>query len=242
LEGHEWKTIPWVLDPESKTSTDHLQDILSDVPGLMEDATNVQDTLQKLGEIESQHQRLSESILIHLAELYQWRTAWQCANPGACHEVLAASGSPVSTQILSPTALYYSGLTAANEIRHYNAILLLLLSLRDQILGPSSNASITALSPPVDIDYWPLYPPGAAPNPQAVAIEICRSVEYHLVDSQNAGALFLLFPLRIAFTTFDPRSREQIWVSEVMRGIANLSGFGIGHGLSGGDEVVAADS
>jgi hypothetical protein len=241
LERHEWKTIPWALDPESKTSTHHIQDILCDIPGLMEDATNVQGSSQEPSEIASRHQRLSENILIHLNALYEWRTASQCANPGACHEVLAASSSPVQTQILSPTALHYSSLTAANEITLYNAILLLLLRLRYQILGPSSNAPITALHLPLHIDYGPLYPPGAAPNPRAVAMEICRRVEYNLLDSQNAGAFLLLFPLRLAFTTFDPGSRERIWVSDVMRGIANSSGFGIGHGLSG-NEVVAPDS
>jgi hypothetical protein len=40
---------------------------------------------------------------------------------------------------------------------------------------------------------------------------------------------------------FEPGSKEQIWVSDVMRGIADSSGFGIGHGLSG-DEAVRTNS
>jgi hypothetical protein len=44
-----------------------------------------------------------------------------------------------------------------------------------------------------------LYFPGEARNAQEVAIEICKSVDFHLLDHQSsAGAFFLLFPLHVS--------------------------------------------
>ncbi|KAL7758766.1 hypothetical protein ACKLNR_011193 [Fusarium oxysporum f. sp. zingiberi] len=43
LEQDEWKHIPWALQPMSKTIGDFLQDILCDIPGMMEDVDNLFD-------------------------------------------------------------------------------------------------------------------------------------------------------------------------------------------------------
>ena len=45
LEQDEWKHIPWALQPMSKTIGDFLQDILCDIPGMMEDLDNLSDAL-----------------------------------------------------------------------------------------------------------------------------------------------------------------------------------------------------
>jgi hypothetical protein len=105
-----------------KDSMHHLQDILCDIPGLIEDATKIQGSALEPSNLASQYESISENILIHLGELYKWRSAWQRANPSACHEAPTAFDSPADTQILFPTVLCYSTLTAANEITLYNAI------------------------------------------------------------------------------------------------------------------------
>jgi hypothetical protein len=156
--------------------------------------------------------------------------------PDSCYEISATSNDAPGFDPLFPSVLHHSSLTAANEITLYNSILLLPLKLGTQILGPFFDASLPAVDLPVDIEYGLFHAPGSAPSAEAIATEICRSVEYHLLDSQNsAGAFFLLFPLNVAFSTFVLGSREAMWVADVMRGIADSSGFGIGHGLSGSE-------
>jgi hypothetical protein len=231
LEHPDWKIIPWAPDPESKTSEIYLLDQLCDIPGLFEDATNLnlpdQDEEQRIAD----HQSLSRNILVHLRILYEWRFTWQQQNPDSCFEVKASSPDE---QPLFPTALHYSTLPLANEIAIYNAILLLLLRLGSQIIGPTFDASIPSLHLPKELSYYPLYPPGSAASSQAVATEICRSIEYYLLDAAgSAGAFFLLFPMSLAYRTFKPGSREARWLSEVMRNIADKSGFEISRNISG---------
>lgn len=68
---------------------------------------------------------------------------------------------------------------------------------------------------------------------QDVAIEICKSVHYRLLDQHSsAGPFYLLFPLRTAYQAFAPASREAAWLQAMMRHIANLSGFEISRKLS----------
>jgi len=122
---------------------------------------------------------------------------------------------------LVPTFLHYTSLSLANEITICNAIPLLLLRLGSQIIGSCFDPSIPSLNLPKALNYNPLYPAGSAPNAQAVAIEICRSIEYHLLDAAcSAGAFFLLFPISLAYRTFDPTSREARWLTIIMKSIA----------------------
>jgi hypothetical protein len=65
--------VPWALDPHLKTSLYCIQDILCDVPGPLEYATNLQNTDRDPNELMSTHQSLSQDILKHLCGLYDWR-------------------------------------------------------------------------------------------------------------------------------------------------------------------------
>jgi hypothetical protein len=67
----------------------------------------------------------------------------------------------------------------------------------------------------------------------AVATEICRSVEYHLDCGNSAGAFYLVFPLRLAWQTFEDGTREKKWCEAVMGRIADRSGWEVGRGLTG---------
>jgi hypothetical protein len=238
LEHPDWKTIPWAADVGSKTMGLLLHDILCDVPGLLEDAITLQRSKggdQKL----SLHRELSTKILVHLRTLYEWRASWQQQNPSSCHEVPT---SFLDSQSLFPMVFYYSDLSAANEICFYNAILLLLLNLGSKVIGLSFDHSLPSLHLPRDLDFSPLYAPGLALNADAVATEICRSVEYHLLHTASSvAAFFLLFPLRLAYETFKTTSDESQWLSGMMKNIADMSGFEIGRTL-GRKEVVLTSS
>lgn len=210
----------------------------------MQDASDLQNPTLSPDQLLPLYQSLSRNIEAHLAELYAWRMSWEQANPHACHEVpnLSPQQNP-----LFPSILHFSDLSAANEITFYNSILLLLYQLGFQIIGPSSfNPNSPSLLPksgtlpdqPPILSSNPLCLPGHAPSAQAIATEICRSAEYHLLEEQgNAGAFFLLFPLRLAYQTFEDGAREKIWLEGLMTRVAELSGWEIGRYI-GGDAVV----
>ncbi|PVH85150.1 hypothetical protein DL98DRAFT_651045 [Cadophora sp. DSE1049] len=231
LEDPDWKHIPWALDPDSKSSLHYLHDQLCDIPGLVEDTANLQIMPLDSDNRTYQYLILSQKISIQLRTIYEWRASWAQQNPDSWHEI--PSSNPLHEQI-SPTVFRFKDLIIANEVTFYNALLLLLHRLGNQVIGHSFDASIPALDLPADIDYGPLYAPGLAPNIQAIGMEICRSVEYHLVEERvNAGAFFLLFPLTVAYQVYEPGSREATWLRGVMNKIADSSGFEIGRHIWG---------
>lgn len=220
LERPEWKTIPWALDPSSKDSTSYLLDILCDMPGLMEDAEFLRST-QSMEELGRKHKLLSSNILSHLRTLSRWRHAWGNQNPNACYETPTTD----NTSLFS-TVLYYNSIGLANDITTYNAVLLLLQRLGSQVIGPTFDPSIPATHLPTHTDQTPL-------DPQAIATEICRSAEYHLLPIwKNTGSFSLLFPLRVAYTAFNVESKEAGWLRLLMKKIADSSGLEISRGLS----------
>ncbi|KFY42438.1 hypothetical protein V495_04523 [Pseudogymnoascus sp. VKM F-4514 (FW-929)] len=228
LSSTDWKTVPWAQEPESKTSISYLHDILSDVPGLMENA----DTIQ-FSDIASEVSLSCRDLVLHqLASLwttlYEWRVSWQLQNPASSWE------APSTTdQNPFPTAFHFSSLIHANAITLYNATLLLLFKIGFQVLGPSFNPLYYSLHLPHGIDYGPHIPPTLTLNTRAIAIEICKSVEYHFQEERRGGGtLFLLFPLRLAWQTFEQSSVEAAWIQGVMEMIADSTAIEISRGLT----------
>lgn len=240
LERHEWKTVPWALDPDSKLHTLYLHDILCDIPGLTEDG----EALKRAGLLPEQrkirHELLSNNIVLHLQQLYDWRIKWDQLNPDACYETWSQedySQSPeieVHSEPLFPTVFHFTSLEQANEINSYNAVLLLLLRLGSQVIGSSFDTSYFSSNAPPTCTNSPLYPPGTAPSATAVATEICRSVEYHLNCDNSAGPFYMVFPLRVAWSNFEDGTREKKWCESVTGLIADCSGWEVGRGLTGG--------
>lgn len=159
--------------------------------------------------------------------IYEWRMSWQLQNPDSSWEVPSTiKDSPF------PQVLGFSSLNHANEISLYNAILLLLFRIGFQVVGPSFTPTFTA-PPLLDIDYHPHIPPGLILDTRAVAIEICKSIEYHLHEDRRRGGTFLLlFPLRLAWQTFEPSTTEAIWIHGIMELIADSTAIGISRGLT----------
>ncbi|KAF4634709.1 hypothetical protein G7Y89_g3393 [Cudoniella acicularis] len=221
LERAEWKRIPWVGSTELRAAAGELHNMLCDMPGLLEDVERLQSPELDFTCRELLYRDLCENLLNHLNSLHRWRWEWESNNPNACYEVISDS-TPFQT------VLYFSSLAPANEITFYNAMLLLLLKLGLQILELDFNASPSNPLHTRDRSKNPLYLPTQAPNPAAIATEICRSVEYHLLNHHSsAGAFCLLFPLRMAYQTFQSTSRESKWLESVMVRVADLSGFEI---------------
>ncbi|KAF5690513.1 endoglucanase EG-II [Fusarium denticulatum] len=77
LEQDEWKHIPWALQPMSKTIGDYLQDILCDIPGMMEDVDNLFDANSCPVSIKS----ISQKLQAYFEKLNFLRISWNWVNP-----------------------------------------------------------------------------------------------------------------------------------------------------------------
>lgn len=122
----------------------------------------------------------------------------------------------------------------------YNAILLLLCRLGCEVISNTFNPNSLSLLPLsyAVLSTTHLYLPGHAPSQQAIATEICRSADYHLLEKQSgAGTFCVLFPLRVAYQEFDDGAREKVWLERLMKRIAELSGWEIGRNI-GNDAAV----
>ncbi|KAH6723570.1 hypothetical protein BKA61DRAFT_648690 [Leptodontidium sp. MPI-SDFR-AT-0119] len=232
LEHEDWKTVPYELDPGAKTSLNYLHDILCDVPGLVEDVGALKELAQAQGLVDGDADavrrkrqlelELSQKVLMELKMLYEWRAAWAMENQGGWWEVPSPSS-------IFPTVIHFKSLMIANGVTIYNAILILLRWIGYQVIGPTFDPAGVYIDVPEGIEYGPLYAPREAPNGQAIAMEICRAVEYHLEEERkSAGGFFLLFPLSVACQVFEPGSREAEWLREVLDKVADSSGFEIG--------------
>lgn len=209
-----------------------LHDHLHDLPGLVRDVELLKDSE------EARNNELTSRIMECLRSLYEWRTTLEENNPNSCTEF---PNSSKESEPLFPVMLHFSSFRLANEITTYDAILLLLLRSGTQIMGHNFDASIAAsrLSILYPLPQSALLLPGSVGscNARAVALEICRSIEFHLLgEKTGAGAYFLLFPLRLAYQNFEKGSRVSRWLEGVMARVADSSGFEIGRAL-GGKEV-----
>jgi hypothetical protein len=229
LSSDDWKTIPWAREPKSKISITYLHEILSDVPGLMEDADTIQEGSDMASEdVLARRNLVLQNLTSLWTTLYDWRVSWQLQNPASSWEVPSTTD-----QSPFPVVLHFSSLIHANEITLYNAILLLLFRIGFQVVGSAFNPLFSTLHLPQDIDYRPRLLSGSTLNNRAVAIEICKSVEYYLhKERRGGGTFFLLFPLRLAWQTFKPSSTEATWIQGIMEMVADSTAIEISRGLT----------
>jgi hypothetical protein len=148
LEQPDWVSVPWALDPSSKTPLLRLQDILCAMPGLVEDATNLKLPQIRSNRLKLMRESLSERIFKHLHSLYEWRALWETENPSSCYELAPINNFPkalgISIDPIFSNVIHFSNLTCAHEIALYNAILILLLRLGDDVIGPTFDHTVAA--------------------------------------------------------------------------------------------------
>lgn len=225
LEQDKWKTVPWALEPASKDTMSYLQDILCDIPGLMDDAVNLRNPGREAVQKAISYEALSRNILGRLNQLYQWRTRWEEEYPNACDEIPAQQHFDEQA-VFFPTMLRFSSTRRADEIVLYNTALILLLRLGAQAIGPTFNASMAAFYLPRTNIQDPLWR-SEAKYVQAIATDICKCVMYYLSDYHNRAGVSLLISLRVAYTAFLPTSIQAKLVDTMMTRIAGLNGFEI---------------
>lgn len=229
LEEPEWKTLPWSLHPGSKSTLSYLQDILCDIPGLIEDVKRLKTFQIAPAERESFAHGVVKNIYAHLAELYDWRAKWDKDHPNACVEVQAPKEEKGELPLFA-THLHFSAPSNANQIIYYDGILLMLVGFGFGIVGPTFDGRMPNYPLPHTTPYGPLALPGAATNTRTVAIEMCRIAGDCLTSHLDSVGLWLLSPMKTAYLFFSPTSREAKWLDRKMVAVADISGFEIGKG------------
>lgn len=219
LELKEWKTIPWTLYPEGRTMTTWVEDILCDIPGILEDFDSVFAPEIPPREYKLRCEKLKVDIELHLRLLFEWRAVWETKYPNCCYEQV-----PQATECPFPTVLHFYDLDVCNGLMLYDSMVLLLVEVGIQLADTGFDQTRIAQETTFVHTNLLLNPPGA--SLYDTAMEICRSVDYHLSPPhENAGAYFIIFPLRKARDELPIGSVEHEWVKLVRDVIAKKSGF-----------------
>jgi hypothetical protein len=205
-----WKLIPWDEDPSQKDQFQYLVDILADCPQLfvLKDQMYASKVNEDARTLARQLERQTQSLL---AQLEVWKTSWDVVQGDYYSETPISSRTPslISTDgrplPFWTTNLQYDTLRQANAMTTYNACIILLLKIIQEISSFCGLLSTAQL-------------PSKMYN---AGIQICRSAEYHLQAIRDGGRSFhILFPLRMAWDAvgkFEPAIR--IWLTDTLREI-----------------------
>ncbi|CAJ0546980.1 Ff.00g016070.m01.CDS01 [Fusarium sp. VM40] len=232
LEQNAWKQIPWSLEPMSKTIAESLQDILCDVPGLMEDV----DVLLNLQQCGMPVHQIASKLQSCFEELDVLRISWNYIHADSCWEVTSISIS--CTEVFEDrdphfeTMLVFSSLERAIEFVYFNTSYLLLHSMLRQLRSAKDPdaLSLDLVSFPDDIGcgkYTLTFRSHDDRHENALAI--CRCVGYMINSNRGAsGAFNLLFPLKVAYNHLAQFPNTQKWIADIMERISSTKGLFIG--------------
>ncbi|KAK7935167.1 hypothetical protein PG985_000662 [Apiospora marii] len=144
-----WTTTPWALAPASKPEQAKLLDILTVVPGLLEDLKTIENLdLGQANREELDHHNVLKEVLggrirTQIEALYRWRLIWQnrfASSVTLGTDVPAYSAMPGE---LMSRRLSFGSAARAADISLYNAVLLWLLALQQKVT--SDHARLSAL-------------------------------------------------------------------------------------------------
>lgn len=216
----------------SKTIAESLQDIICDVPGLMEDV----DVLSKLQQCGMLVRRVASRLQSCFQELDVLRISWNYIYADSCWEVTNTSTS--CTEVFEDrdphfeTMLVFSSLERAIEFVYFNTSYLLLHSILRQLRSAKDPdaLSLDLVSFPDDTGsgkYTLTFRSHHDRHENALAI--CRCVDYMINNERGAsGAFNLLFPLKVAYNHLAQFPNTQKWIADVMERISSTKGLFIG--------------
>ncbi|KAG5782221.1 hypothetical protein H9Q73_004090 [Fusarium xylarioides] len=228
LEQHEWKHIPWALQPMSKTIGDYLQDTLSDIPGMMEDIDNLFDP-----NICSEFAiAISHKLQASFERLDSLRISWNFMYPHSCWRQKSVHEPSELYHETLEQVLCFSDLERAIDFVYFNTTHLILHSILGQFTSlPNPDCKFDAgMSPDgnhcqeaSELIFW------NHENRYRNAQAICQCVDYMLQHQGGAsGAFNLLFPLKVAYNHLSGFPTMQKWIAGVMEKISTTKGLFIG--------------
>jgi hypothetical protein len=207
----------------SKTPIDYLHDVFCDIPGLLEGLDQVIAWGPNTPGRDGFLRQVRQNALSTLEILYAWRCKWQEDNPDAAYSIPSSdSGSDGLPPSPFQTVIWFTDPYRANELIVYDSVLLIVLKAAEG-LGLNLGGSHSSMGNSSDV----LLP--IQSNRKEVAVEVFRTVDYHLHCLQrSSGAFMLLFPLNVAYRNLEPESDEAKWMEKTMAVTADIHGFEIG--------------
>lgn len=206
LAKDEWQTVPWMLHPETKIEEQKLMDYCVHVPGMMGWRRELDDLATSGQDVFLRMEKLKENIITLGKKIVSWRMQWELNHPFCAWEkpVVSDTGLAVDSEgkTLYNSVLYFESFARSKEIALYNTLFGMLLHYaRDSPQGDFTERLF---------EDWPLDRCPQPTNPLQLptrelsifhcATEICRSVEYELLERQALSACFyLVLPVRVRY-------------------------------------------
>ncbi|KAI1112672.1 hypothetical protein F5Y14DRAFT_442434 [Nemania sp. NC0429] len=256
LDNPAWHTGPYALVPQSKAPQSYLLDILASVPELLENHHNLEhmtqdtqsstistalssDSMQGLVDTDSEATTTSRSnilncVVAQLESLFVWRLHWQIAFGS---DVRAESGTRESSVEFTnglpgnrTDKLRFSRPVAASDIALYNAVLMWLLALINELEPLSAELIIQTYvefaftaQPATQLTEFPSFEPlrgiGSTTQVRDAAMEICRVFEWqsshHASAAWETNAVYM-FPIGLALCVFDREPETRDWIRAML--------------------------
>lgn len=229
LSHHDWKTIPWSLNPSSKGLLHHLLDHVVDIPRITSEFADIEAQLHTGLISPEEADRLCAEQVPPTEELIQrlraWKRDWADTYPGGQpYEVPV----PPETEAAEPTTNSWTSKRIGFQLPPFfssfrtkhgtssNPIPMTNIYYPDLILAQALSIYHAALIQLSQVGIFGRRLPSLSVTPDEeydLACTICRSAEYLVLlapSGMDAGALASLFPLRVAYASFSLRSMSAI--------------------------------
>ncbi|KAI4111772.1 MAG: hypothetical protein LQ339_000229 [Xanthoria mediterranea] len=253
LEKPDWLQIPWALIPDQKSLRDKLIDLSCVIPGIMEHRRELAHTRKGLARLlantpeRNKHSQQIEryrwaagALVVRCGHLLDdvriWKQAWdKQSNPVTLlHFPAWTAAYPDYPEDLFGPPLSFYNLYEANHFSMYYQVLTSLLRLTYECHFEASLAASettdhaidTRLSFKPDIDLPATDHDELLVERRKCAIEVCRSVPYHLSTELHGcgGAYVIMLPLLMARPIFRPQSEEAKYIDRVLAHLAGTWG------------------
>ncbi|KAI1151576.1 hypothetical protein F4825DRAFT_451373 [Nemania diffusa] len=276
-----WHVGPYALVPQSKAPQSYLLDILGSVPGFLEDLDKSERMMSNNNSPASSYAaspspsddampnamdpsfedaarpraNIVDRVMVKLEALFVWRLHWQLAfGSDVCAEsgVENASQEPFDSSVNRLDKLRFSRTGAAADIALYNAVLMWLLALINELepLGAQfivqscayqamasmsdakfafSPGSATALAELPSFE--PLRGIGSTTRVRDAALEICRAFEWqssnHFAAAWELNFVYM-FPIGLALCVFDKEPAIRRWIRSMLDASPLTRDYGLG--------------
>ncbi|KAK7212867.1 hypothetical protein V2G26_020045 [Clonostachys chloroleuca] len=222
----EWKTIPWEVDPDTKTTGDTLQDLFCRVPGILEDNDQVLRCSSK-----TRLRALQDEVSLALDELFRLQVRWTQENQDCYWEIPTISANSIwvseSYEPLFGRVLWFGSFRLALDYIYFFVVWLLLHGVctsasLDELTNPPENLFQGVTSSPTMIRLGDT-------TPQGHALEICRAVDFLLLgEDGHRGPMSLLFPMKVASRYLEDLPEIFQCLQKALHRISADKGFGLG--------------
>lgn len=170
----------------------------------MEDSLSIKRDREKGIDVTARRESLIATVTTLLKRLIQWRREWESSHETVAFEIVTDPEGSLTLDLngnpLFPTLLYYSDLETVNTILLYNA------TFGTMFWIGSFNQCLDAVWATLEVEpddggvekKNPLKLPHEVREMSDIIMEICRSVDYHLMHHQvSVGSIPLMVSLRM---------------------------------------------